>query len=97
MKELDQWDKTMAQAEEIFLEFVQMVKVYGVPRDSVDTGNDLKTIKDLLLELQVEFKDAKTSVLHEHEDKERGLYSLSKTNGEVLKFLYSLGIQAKTW
>ena len=95
MKELDQWDKTMAQAEEIFLEFVQLVKVYGVPRDSVDTGNDLKTIKDLLLELQVEFKDAKTSVLHE--DKERGLYSLSKTNGEVLKSLYSLGIQAKTW
>ena len=68
----------MAQTEEIFLEFDQLVKVYGEPRDSVDKGYDLRRIKDLLLELRVDFNDAKTSVLHE--DKERGLYSLSKTS-----------------
>ena len=73
MKEIDKWDKAMAQAEEICLEFDQLVKVYGEPRDSVDTGYDLRTIKELLLELRVDFKDAKTSVLKE--DKDRGLHS----------------------
>ena len=71
MKEVDHWDKAMEQAEEVFLDFDRLVRIYGEPRDSVDTGNDLKTIKNLLLELRVDFKDAKASVLHE--DKEREL------------------------
>ena len=44
MKEIDKWDKAMAQAEDIFLEFDQLVKVFGEARDGVDTGHDLKTI-----------------------------------------------------
>lgn len=84
MKELDKWDIAMAAAEQNFLEFDQLVMVYGEPRDSADNGYDYNAIKDLLLELRVDFKDARSSVILE--DKQRGLYSLNKTTGEVLKY-----------
>ena len=60
------------------------MKIHGEPKDAEDTGYDAKTIKELLLELRVDFKDAKTVVLKE--EKERGLYSLYQSKGEVLKY-----------
>ena len=84
MKEMEKWDSALASAEETYRNFEHFVKIHGEPTDADETGYDSQTIKDLLLELRVDFRDAKTAVLKE--EKGRGLYSLDQSKGEVLKY-----------
>ena len=84
MKSIDSWEKILVAAEQAFSEFEQLVSVYGEPADSEENGADLSTLKDLLLQIRLDFKDAKEAIVKQ--DKERGLYSLSKPSGEVLKY-----------
>ena len=84
MKELEKWDRCLSTAEQSFIEFEQLVNVYGEPDGSAERGHDLASLKELLLALRTDFKDAKDAIIKQ--DKDRGLYSLSKTTAEVLKY-----------
>ena len=73
----------MSAIVDIYREFERLVKIHGEPDNAVETGYDLKAIKDLLNELQ-DFKDAKEAVIKE--DKDRALFSLEQSKGEILKY-----------
>ena len=84
MKSMESWDKVLSLAEQAFSDFDQLVNVYGEPDDSEDHGYDLHSLKELLLALRLDFKEAKDTIVQQ--DKDRGLFSLSKISGEVLKY-----------
>ena len=87
------WDSSLSAIEDVYREFGRLVKIHGEPENAVETGYDSKAIKDLLNELQVDFKDAKDTVIKE--DKERALFSLEQSKGESTQPL--LGMQVRTW
>ena len=84
MKDLKLWNTTLAAIEDVFREFERLVKIHGEPDNAAQTGYDLNSIKDLLTDLRIDFKDAKESVTKE--DKDRALFSLEQNKGEILKY-----------
>ena len=62
MNELNKWDIIMTEADEKFLEFKELVGLHGERSNAEETGYNLASIKDLLLELGTEVKDAKLAV-----------------------------------
>ena len=84
MKDLKTWEKSMESVEEVFRDFEKCVKVHGEPDNALDVGHDLASVKDLLSDLKIDFKEAKKAVIKE--DKERALFSLETSKGEVLKY-----------
>ena len=83
LKDQKLWDSSVSAIVDIYREFERLVKIHGEPDNAVETGYDLKAIKDLLNELQ-DFKDAKEAVIKE--DKDRALFSLEQSKGEILKY-----------
>ena len=83
LKDQKLWDSSLSAIEDVYREFERLVKIHGEPDNAVETGYDLKAIKDLLNELQ-DFKDAKEAVIKE--DKDRALFSLEQSKGEILKY-----------
>ena len=84
LKDQKLWDSSLSAIEDVYREFERLVKIHGEPDNAVETGYDLKAIKDLLNELRVDFKDAKEAVIKE--DKDRALFSLEQSKGEILKY-----------
>ena len=84
MKDLSKWDSAMSTVEDIYLVFDNLVQIHGEPNDADTTGYDSSSIKELLKEVRVDFKDAKTEVVKQ--DKDRWLHSLDKGSVEALKY-----------
>ena len=84
MKELTKWDTIMTDTDEKFLELQELVKLHGEPPDASDTGYDFAAIKDLVLDMRLDIVDAKAAV--QAQDKERSLFSLERSKGQVLKY-----------
>ena len=45
MKELEKWDRCLSNAEQSFIEFEQLVNVYGEPDGSAERGHDFASLK----------------------------------------------------
>ena len=58
----------MSAIEDVCRELERLVTIHGEPQNAVETGYNLKAIKDLLNDFRVDFKDAKEAVIEE--DKE---------------------------
>ena len=74
----------MSAIEDVCRELERLVTIHGEPQNAVETGYNLKAIKDLLNDFRVDFKDAREAVIEE--DTEQALFSLEQSKGEILKY-----------
>ena len=84
MKDLKTWETNLAAIEKVYIEAENLAKLHGEPEDASVTGFDIASVKALLLDLRLDFKDAKDAIVMQ--DSDRNLFSLNTTKGEVLKY-----------
>ena len=79
MKELKSWEDSIATIEKVYVEAENLVKIHGEPEEAAQTGFDIASVKGLLLDLKIDFKNAKDVIVKEDNDIQTSLVNQAKT------------------